>query len=207
MNLSEASQELANRGFDYLEGSRRNFMLNTARSAFEDFWHWPWLERVVTGPAPLAIDSLKYVVYVQNVDLNAELLYLDIRQVAQNGTPVDMPGIPAYWWLDGPPGGEDSTVNLNVWPVGPATLQARVVVETPELSDPDDTPLIPVRYHSLWIDYAVIEGYKDSDNFVAAQQLRADLTGRMQDVVLRYETRNRQHKSFLDSRWPYAEDA
>jgi hypothetical protein len=70
---------------------------------------------------------------------------------------------------------------------------------------PDDTPLIPARYHGLWIDLAVCEAYKDSDNFPGAQALRGDVTLRMQDIITRYETRNRQHSPFVTVRG-YSED-
>jgi hypothetical protein len=115
-----------------------------------------------------------------------ELAGLDYRQIAQNGTDPDQPGTPAYWWLEGPN-------ILHVWPVAAVTVSVAYLVESPELSDPDDTPLIPARYHPLWIDLAVVEAYKDSDNFTAAQALRADVNVRMYDLIARYEVRNRQH--------------
>jgi molybdopterin-guanine dinucleotide biosynthesis protein len=102
-------------------------------------------------------------------------------------------GTPEYWWLEG-----DDT--LHAWPGDGASLTVFYTADSPALAAPTDTPLIPARYHPLWIDYAVVEAYKDSDNFAAAQALRSDIAYRLQDVIARYETRNRQHSSFMTVR-------
>ena len=73
--------------------------------------------------------------------------------------------------------------------------------ESPELVADDDAPMIPPRYHPLWIDFAVVNAYKDSDNFAAAQALRADIYARLQDLIARYEVRNRQHAAPISVRY------
>jgi len=203
VNLAEARTEVMARGFDYLPPDRLTLMLNNAKNAFEDEWRWPWLEQTVTGPAPLAVTRLKHVYYVQDLDHRAELVALDPRSIAQGGDPIDHPGAPSYWWLDGPE--PDETTTINTWPVAEVTLGTRVVAESPELADDADTPLIPARYHPIWIDYAVAEAYKDSDNYAGAQALRADIALRVQDLVLRYEVRNLQHSELIGVR-PFSED-
>ena len=57
----------------------------------------------------------------------------------------------------------------------------------------------------MWIDFAVIQAYKDSDNFTAAQALSGDVNGRLYQIIERYETRNRQHAGFISQRG-YSED-
>ena len=204
VNLSQARDELKGRGFDYLSEDRLTIMLNNAKNQFEDVWMWPWLEQTRIGPAPMPVPGLKFVYYVQDTDHDTELIGLDVRQIAQSGSDVNQAGTPAYWWLDGPTGGQD-IVLVNTWPVAPVALEARVVIDSPELATGTDTPLIPVRYHPLWIDYAVIEAYKDSDNYSAAQALRADIGVRINDLIARYETRNRQH-SVLNSQYVFHDD-
>ena len=61
------------------------------------------------------------------------------------------------------------------------------MVDSPELSGRPDTPLIPARYHPLWIDFAVIEAYKDSDNSSARRRCAPTSRMRVQDLILRYE--------------------
>lgn len=192
MNVDQATAEVMARGFDYLPASRILIMLNAAKNTFEDQWAWPWLDQTVTGAAPLSVDRLKHVYYVQDTGRDTELTSLDVRSLAQDGTPLDQPGSPIHWWLNGPTGPTETTT-INTWPVGPATLEARVQAASPELALPADTPLIPVRHHPLWLDYAVVRGYHDSDNFTGAQMLQADIQMRTQLLVIQYETRNRQH--------------
>lgn len=191
MNVDQATAELWARGFDYLESSRVLTMLNNARNEFEDYWPWPWLEQTKTGTAPLAVDRLKIVLYVADTTNQRALWPIDPRDVTADGDSLSQTGTPERWWADGP-GPPDDTVTIRPWPVAAVTLEARVTVESPELVAPTDSPLIPARYHPLWIDYAVVAAYKDSDNFSAASQLRADILGRMGAVVERYEVRQRQ---------------
>ena len=102
VNVSQATAEVQARGFDYLPPERILLMLNDAKNNLEDQWAWPWLEQTVTGPAPLAVPGLKYVLYVRDTDHDLELLGVDVRQVAEHGT-ISQTGAPGWWWLDGPP--------------------------------------------------------------------------------------------------------
>lgn len=193
MNLADAQQALLNRGFDYLDPSRLTLMLNTGKDAFEDIYEWPWLQTTITAPTPLVLADLKLVMSVTDPATKNELYGLDLRQAAMNSTNLAAPGTPEYWWIEG-----DDT--LHAWPGDGASLTVVYIADSPPLALPADTPLIPARYHPMWIDYAVCEAYKDSDNFPGAQALRQDVTLRMQDVIARYETRNRQHSPFMTKR-------
>lgn len=191
MNLSEGQAALLGRGFDYLAPSQTTLMLNVAKDTFEDAYEWPWLWLPFSGPTPLTIANLKLVLTVNS--RGSELLGLDVRQVAQNGTDLTQKGTPNYWWIEG-------TDKLHAWPGDGATLNGICLQDSPPLSLPGDTPLIPSRYHGLWIDFAVVEAYKDSDNYAAAQALRADIYARMPDIIGRYEVRNRQHSMLVSQR-------
>jgi hypothetical protein len=173
VNLSEAQAELDGRGFDYLPEGRKTQMLNRARNDFEDFWLWPWLVATKTGAAPLTISDVKYVLLVKDAASHRELLGVTASDLGQDDTDVAAAGTPTSWWIDDSAGDEV----LNVWPVAPATLSVRYVRESPELSNGTDTPLIPARYHPLWIDLAVVRALQDSDNFPSSQMLRTDAYG------------------------------
>lgn len=195
MNLGDAQTELAGRGFDYLAASRMTIMLNDAKNALEDQWPFPWLETTATGTAPLTITDLKQVLYVQDTTNDNELLGLPVAQIAVDGDDITRAGTPAYWWLDG-------TSTLNVWPVSTSVqLSVRYVRESVELSAVSDTPLIPARYHPLWVDLAVVQAYHDSDNFAGAQQLQGYVDSRMAKLVERYEQRNLQNGSYQTIRY------
>ena len=197
MNLDQARQAVEGRGFDYLPAPRIYLMLNTAKDTFEDIYEWPWLHTVTTGPTPLNVPDLKLVL---SVKAGANELYgLDVRQVLAGGTDLLQAGAPGYWWLEG-----DDT--LHAYPGNGADVTLAYVRDSPPLEQPADTPLIPARYHPLWIDLAVCEAYRDSDNFSGAQALRNDITFRLQDVIARYETRNRQHSPFMTVRTLHGDD-
>jgi hypothetical protein len=191
VNLAQGQQALMDRGFDYLRPDQTALMLNTGKDAFEDYYEWPWLWTPFNGATPLTLIDFKLMVTAASG--GNELFGLDLRQVAQDGTDLTLKGTPRYWWMNG-------ANELHAWPGDGATISGVMVADTPMLVNPDDEPLIPARYHGLWIDLGVCEAYKDSDNFPAAQALRADIAVRMQDVVSRYETRNRQHSPFITMR-------
>jgi hypothetical protein len=188
LNLAEARAELSARGFDYLSATRQTFMLNRAVTDFEDFWPWPWLRKTVTGPAPLTITNLKYIRKVYDSTGNEIFGVDDVEDIDTTET-----GTPQYWWIDDTSG---SSV-LTAYPVGAATFTVSYVAESSDLSNTTDTPAIPERYHPLWIDLAVIQAYKDSDNFAAAQVLRQDTEVALQRLVERYETRNRMNSAHI----------
>lgn len=188
MNLDEAQIEFAARGFDYLSDARMTIMLNDGKNAFEDAWEFPWLEMVIQGTAPLIIPDLKYVVVVKAG--SEELWGADIRQLVLDGNDLNQTGTPQCWYLSDQVG---DRVTLQVWPVATVDLTVVYIRRSPELVNGVDTPLIPARHHSIWLDLAVVEAYHDSDNFSGAQALRADINARLVGVVESYETRNRQH--------------
>jgi hypothetical protein len=183
MNLSEARTELAARGFDYVNASRMNLMLNDALQEIEDYWEWPWLRKTATGPTPLQVPDLKTVLKVTDSNGNeiTGISDYDDFDTAQTGTPTN-------WWIDDTGG----TPTFVAYPVGTATLTVRYERDNTTLSADGDTPDIPARYNRVWVDLAVALGYEDSDNFAAAAQIRNRATQRLNTLVERYETRDSQ---------------
>lgn len=200
MNLAQARDRLAARGFNYLKPPDMDLMLNRGRNDFEDYWPWPWLDATLTGPAPLDIADLKHVRKVTDgagVGLwGLEADHVDMAAAATIGAAP-------YWYL------QDTVaehVNVCLLPATGETITVDYTRQSPELTAPDAEPLIPVRYHSMWIDWSVVQAYKDSDNFAAAQALQGDINARMQLIVERYETRNRMHSPFMTAH-QFSEDA
>jgi hypothetical protein len=182
VNLGEARTELGDRGFDYLSPGRMNIMLNRGVVDFEDYWSWPWLRKTATGAAPLTISDLKYVLNVRDAT-GVTLPSVDPSDIYD----TDTAGTPRFWYFDDSSGAGVIAVS----PTGSATLTVRYVKESSTLSSDGDTPSIPSRYHLLWIDLAVIRAYQDSDNFAAANALKQDAYAELQELVERYETRDR----------------
>ena len=202
MNLGEARNALVARGYDYLTGTSLDLMLNRAKEDFEDYWPWPWLRATLRAvPAPVDIADLKYVRGVWNAD--GDVMWgLSLEDVLAAGSDDVASGPPRYWYL------QDSLaehVSLIVWPSSSAPVSIAYIRATPPLVNPNDTPSIPARYHSVWIDWAVVQAHKDSNNYTGASALQGDVVTRMNELVTRYETRNRAHSIFMTS-YGFSED-
>jgi hypothetical protein len=188
VTLGDADAELAARGFDYLLPSRRYGMLNRAVVDFEDFYSWPWLRKTTTAAAPIAITDLKYIRAVYD-STGVEYFGLDESEDAD----LTQTGTPTNWWIDDTSG----TPTLTAWPAGTVTFRVSYVAESTTLATAGDTPKIPARYHPIWVDQAVVYAYEDSDNFAAAAQLQQQVNARLQQLVERYETRNRMNSGHV----------
>jgi hypothetical protein len=197
MDLATAQTELRDRGFDYLSDGRLTVILNSAKNALEDEYPWPWLETTTTGTAPLTISDLKQVLYVVDTTNSAELAGTEARSIiAQRDATISTAGTPDSWWLDG-------TTTLKVYPTSTTvSLSVRYIKASPELSATTDTPLIPTRYHPVWLDYATIEAYRDAANEQQAAQLLNDVRGRkLPEMIAQYALRNLNGPTFTQSTW------
>jgi hypothetical protein len=179
VNLGQAITELQARGFSYLDPGRCTIMLNNAKNVFEDMRDWPWLEAVATtGTAPLTISDFRSVQYVVDLTNQNELEGIDPRDVVDLDTNVSTAGTPRFWWLDG-------LTTLRTYPVSTtAQISVRYSKYSPEMSASSDTPQIPVRYHPIWVDLAVVEAYKDDDRFNEAQSLMGLINLRLDEMTV-----------------------
>lgn len=195
MNLTAATAELKARGFDYLPDARCTIFLNNAKNALEDEFDWVWLETTTTGTAPLTISDLKEVLSVVDTSNRNKLTGLDARDITDWDPITTTAGTPESWWLDG-------ETTLRTYPTSSATLSVRYLKFSAELASGSDSPLIPVRYHALWIDYAVIEAYKDEDRFDAANALLGHVKQfRLPQMIDLYGARNRANPAYATVTW------
>jgi hypothetical protein len=196
VDLDAARTELRERGFDYLSDSRCNHFLNTALTEIEDAFPWPWLEDTATGTAPLTITDLKQPLYVVDTDGQRELLSIPYRDLVIDDPTLAATGEPSYWSLDG----LDTVV---VYPTRSVSLTVRYIKTSPVLQDAADEPLIPERYHGVWVDRAVVEALKDSDNHDAANTLLADVGRRVEQMCSVFADRvsSYQRVRFMSEDW------
>lgn len=158
--LATAEAELQARGYNRFSTSRLDSWLNAAKNRFEDYTDWPWLKTTTTGTAPLTISDLRRVLSV--VDSSAKL---PVDQVAADAiiefasADLTLAGSPSGWYLS-------SDTVLTTFPVGTGSLSVRYLKFSPELASGADTPLIPARYRTAWVDLAEVEalrfGVKDA---------------------------------------------
>lgn len=192
MDLTTARVRLAGRGFDYLTTDQIDEALNTAKNSIEDAYPWPWLDATATGTAPLTITDLKQILYVVDATTDRRLFGMDVRSIAEQNASLDQQGDPMFWWIDG-------LTTLRSWPISSHTLNVRYRKFSPDLAiGGTETPLIPVRYHPVWIDMAVVEALKVTHNLVAAQTMLLDVNRRLEQMVAHFADRNLQNPDFMD---------
>ena len=150
MNLGQARADLEARGYTRFVDSRLNAWLNQARVRFEDYpFDWPWLKATATGSAPLTISDLRRVRSVTSTATRTALTQIsDDALVEFVDTDLTLAGAAGAWYLS------SSTV-VAAYPAT-AALTVRYQKFSPALSGDSDTPLIPVDYHSDWVDLAEV---------------------------------------------------
>lgn len=166
--LSDARTELQARGYNRFTSSRLDAWLNDAMERFEDYTDWPWLKATTTGTAPLTISDLKRVRTVVDSTSKVSIDQVPDTAMIEFGYPdLTIAGQPQAWYLS-------NETTLTTFPVGTVTLSVRYIKFSPVLSNDADTPLIPVRYRTTWVDLAEVEvlryGIKDPAAAAALEQ-------------------------------------
>lgn len=171
--------EIYDRGFDYLEDSdsaRVKRWLNEAYLELCELYPWSFLETTSTGVAPLAITDVREVLSVVDTTNNLKLSWVDRRTITDYNPDLSVTGNPTYWHLT------DTT--LNVYPINTSASLSVWYIKVPtELSADGDLTLVPSRFQHLVLDGASIKAYKDSDNFDAVKELRAEYDRGVQVMV------------------------
>lgn len=174
MNLESLVTELKARGFDYLSTSRATNYLNDAYLLdICEVESWPFLHASKEGTAPLTISDLRSVESVIDSTQNTKLSPLDPRELTDSyDTDLTTAGTPTFYYLDA-----ESIVS-----VYPANTSDTILVrywKAPEALTGSASPVIPSRFHTLIVDYAVARAYEDSDDYELAQNARENADGRL----------------------------
>lgn len=183
MNLGEIRAEVESRGYDYVSDSRLNLWIKQGYRWVCALEPWPFLESSVSGQAPLTISDLSQILHVSTGD--ETLRGADYRDIRDLDPSLDDTGTPVMWYLTGD--------TINTWPTSTETLEVRYVRKPPELSSDSSTPLLPDAHHPLLVDYAVMSGLKDNDEYDQAQGLRAVIEAQVQDLRDQIMVRNYQN--------------
>lgn len=187
MQLTDARDAVAARGFDGLAPARSNLFLNTAKSNLEDFAPWPWLEASTSGAPPFTIADLKTVLFVYQTSARRPLdgqqrVYL--RDMY--GPDLTIAGTARFWYLEG-------LTSLKVFPADTSSLSVDYLLTSPELSADSDEPLFPSTLDQAWIDLACVEAYMDADEPAMAQATQAKAEARLTRALDTYFDRNHQN--------------
>lgn len=170
--LLQGRTELQARGYSRFLAARLTSWLNDAKDQFEDYpFDWPWLKSTATGAAPLTISDLRRVrAVVDTTNRNQLTKVRDADVLEFTDYTLATTGTPTAWYLT-------SDTVVAVYPVQAASLSVPYLKFSPALSADGDSPLIPSRYHGIWVDLAEVHvlrfGVKDAAS--AAELERAVL--------------------------------
>lgn len=172
MNLTALQTELIARGAEGSDSARLITWINLAYHEIVNAYDWPFTEVEATGTANagfVAVTDFRKAQFVTNKAVGTtpgaplnKILYpeliedLGVQDIASTGTP-------SYWWYDG------VTSRINTFPVG-GTVFTRYQKRPVDLAVGADVPIIPTEYQYLIVDRAMVEAYKDNDEFSSAGQ-------------------------------------
>ena len=182
MNLTALRTEFLARGEDFLDSAgttRQDYFLNTAYHRICESYDWPWLFADATGTAPLTITDLRTVHSVVDTTNNNKLVRLDRRQLQDLDPALTSTGAPTYYY-------RDNETDIKVWPVSSVTLAVRYLKVPPSLALTTDTPLVPARWHNLIVDGAMVEAFKDSEDYNELNSLEAVFQQRLSQMKSTY---------------------
>lgn len=180
-DLTGLLTEFYARGFEYLAADaagvvRATRWLNDAMHAIDEYANWPYLEATTTGSSPLTIADLRVPDVVFDTSNQRVLSQRSSGELAQWAGDLSTTGAPNSYYVS-------SGTTINVYPANVVSLSVRYWKFGPDLSSGSDTPLMPDRFRSAIVDYAVAAAMRDDESPDAiVAQSAGDLTvARMKD--------------------------
>ena len=128
--------------------------INDAMHAVDEMENWSYLFTSTTGAAPLTIADLQAVESVLDVANLTPLTQMDRRSLTDTFVNLATTGTATYWYLTAP-------TTIAVYPVSTATLTVRYFRFGLDLAAATDAPLMPDRFRSVIVEYAVCKAYRD----------------------------------------------
>lgn len=183
MNLGAIRAEVQSRGYQYVSDNRLNLWIRQGYRWICSLEPWPFLETSVSGQAPLTVADLSQILHVSVG--NETLRGADYRDIRDLDPALDDTGTPVMWYLTGN--------TINTWPTSTEILEVRYVRKPADLFSDTDEPLLPEAHHPVLVDYGVMAGLKDNDEYEQAQGLRAVIDAQIQDLRDQIMVRNYQN--------------
>lgn len=175
--LASLRTELKARGFDYLADSRCNRFINDAYKKVVKRALWPFRENTEDGDAPLTIPDLGVIMSVRDTSNGSTSLdYIDRRALEDRFGDLTTTGTAEWFYIT------DGSV-VTTYPVG-GILSVRYWRNPARLVNDADTLIVPDDYTEIILDEAVRRAYLDSDNFNAANALRAEIEEKLGDMMV-----------------------
>jgi hypothetical protein len=176
VDFTTLKQEFADRGFSRLSASRQGFYVNEGRRRLDNLALWPYRLASASGASPLTITDLGTIEEVANsaVTGSPSLDYADRRSLRDSYGDLTITGSPSFFYVD--------NGVVRTYPVG-GTLAVRYYKRPPQLSAGADTPLAPVDYHMLYVDYAEDEAHAGKSDWQGASALAQRIQVKTAEMV------------------------
>lgn len=177
MTYKELLEEVKARGFEHISEARLKRWINQAYREIVDHRAWEFLEEEKEGNAPLEFEDLGHVLSVVNVTEQTHLGFTTVASLGRWDPALSSSGTATQWYMKG-------SQEIHVFPTDAASTIKVTYLKVPaDLKEDEDEPVIPVAYHGLIVDGAVLRAYKNTDNFEAASAVRQELNIGLRGMV------------------------
>lgn len=207
MNFAELTQELFDRGANYLDEdassqARAERWLNQAYQEICNLHAWPFMQTTATGTAgtgTVSVPDLRKVRFVGDISAGTtpgrrlRKILLEDLESSLEVEDASTTGTPEFYYIDG------GTI-IRTYPVG-GTVYVAYTKRAQSMTG-TDTPVFAIDYHDLIVDRAMIKVYKDSDNFEAAAALKDEYNAGLAAMAEDYQLDTREG-DYVDVGWPY----
>lgn len=201
MNFTEIVAEVGSRGAEDVV-ARTESWVNFAYRKIVNAYEWPFTIEEATGTAgagTVTISDFRRAIVVGDISDGSEapgrrLKKITYEEIAEDIQAEDITttGTPEFWWLDGDV--------IKTFPSG-GTVFVRYHKRVAPLSGVQE-PIFDEEYHQLIVDRAMVEVYKDTEEFKAASALLSDYFANLVDMAKDYQVYSREH-SYIQHPNPY----
>lgn len=168
LTFKELREEFIDRGFEDLEvdSAKVKRYANAAYYELCEEKPWPFLaDGLAEETAPLLVEDVAHVLSLSQGD--SRLAPADMRELAGYDPALSSTGSASRWYRSGS--------EVKVWPEdSTSTFTLRYLRLPAELEEDEDRLVVPARYQELVVDGMAIRGYKNRENFEAAQAVRVE---------------------------------
>lgn len=193
MTFAELISELVARGAEDND-TRNGRRINKAYRRILNAYDWPFTLTTATGSSgagAVTITDLRKVILVGDVSDGTvpgrRLKKISYEELVEDVgvEDISVTGTPEFWWYDA------VGTAINTYPVG-GTVYARYYKRVDQMTDPD-SPIFDEEYHDLIVDRAMIEVYKDNDEFQKAREEQAEFLTSLGAMASDYQIYSREH--------------
>lgn len=199
MNFAELKRDLRDQ-FPALNAARAGRLINRAYDRLSMEHLWPFREASGGGTTPFIVADLGQIEAVTNESRQYELEESSYKDLVGWYGDLAVLGTPIYWYrayVSGDP-------VVVTFPTSSDTIGVQYFRTFSALSEGNDVPEVPVRYHGLIVDIASLYAYRDLGQQDQAQALQQDvdrqLNGMVEDL-LPQQTTGHQRITFQSEDW------